>query len=115
MSFKGIGFYEFASDLFSSSKEEEEAKLRTVISRAYYGAFLACRDKAGITTTGPNVHQLTAEHYSVKVSSAMGNRLDDLRSRRNDADYDTKSAYGRKKAGEALVYAKKLLDDLEKK
>lgn len=112
MAFKGTDFYQFASDLYSAAKEEEEAKIRSIVSRAYYGAFLASRDKAGITSMSATVHAQTSQHYLNIGKSSVANRLDDLRTRRNNADYDTGIKIDKRKAGEALVYAKKILDDL---
>ena len=40
-----------------------EMEHRTVVNRAYYGAFLAARDSAGITNVSVSVHRVVVEYY----------------------------------------------------
>ena len=89
-----------------------EREFRTIVGRAYYGAFLAARDKAKISSKSALVHEVTAKYFVDNGQSAIGNRLNALRVVRNDADYDMAKKVGRKEAEDALKYSLKILGDL---
>ena len=108
MPFRPIEFYDIASSLFKEGGEDE-ARARTIVSRAYYGAFLVAREEAKIRSATGSVHELTANHYINSGRSAVGNRLNALRVKRNDADYDCGKTVSRKAAGEALGLARKII------
>ena len=94
-----------------SRQGASEREYRTVVGRAYYGAFLAAREKAAISSKTAAVHQKTADYYLGKNQSSIGNRLNQLRMRRTDADYDLNIQIGRNKAEEALKLSLRVLQE----
>lgn len=88
----------------------EEARYRSCISRAYYGAFLFARDAAGITSSSGSVHNDTIEFF--KDNSAIFNRLRDLRIKRNQSDYELNRSIGRRDAERALGMAQAVIQAL---
>ena len=52
-----------------SRQGASEREYRTVVGRAYYGAFLAAREKAAISSKTAAVHQKTADYYLGKNQS----------------------------------------------
>jgi uncharacterized protein (UPF0332 family) len=114
MPFNPVDYYKLASWLYEQRENLEfgESPVRAVISKAYYGAFLAARNKAGITSKSPTVHQQVIDHYNQKNKSSLANRLESMRTKRNDADYDTVMTFSSRDAGLALAAAKKVLEDL---
>lgn len=111
MSFDPVDYYHFASWLFKQNPPHEEARTRAVIAKAYYGAFLAARNKAKIQNNSSAVHEAVQKHYAQK-NAKLANRLDDLRKRRNEADYDTNSVVTSKQSGESLKLAAAILREL---
>ncbi len=89
MSFNPVDFYRLVGWLYAQQSPHDEARARTIISRAYYGAFLEARNRAGITDKSADVHKKVHGHYSKAGRAALANRLDESRILRNDADYDT--------------------------
>lgn len=71
------------------SKEGGEARRRSAISRAYYGAFLMARDAAGIQDDTSGVHAATWRHYVDRGETQLARDLRKLRKARNLADYKT--------------------------
>ena len=104
-------FYTLAGGLFDS-ENADEAVYRTVVGRAYYAAFLAARNQAGIQTRTVDVHEKTRDHYLVRKKSAIANRLGQLRIARNDADYDCQATIGKSQAGKNLRLAHLVLVEL---
>lgn len=111
MAFDPVEFYRLGGEIFNR-QDGSEREYRTVIGRAYYGAFLAARDKAGITSASGSIHLETANHYLKTNQSAIGNRLNGLRLQRNAADYDLSCQISSRNAGEALKLSLRLLKDL---
>jgi uncharacterized protein (UPF0332 family) len=99
-----------------------EAKFRSAISRAYYGAFCSTRNyliKQGheIPKTG-EAHKVVREIFMNKkdlLSKQIESNLDRLRKDRNDADYEDQfpGALNEKTALD-LSRAQKVLNDLAK-
>lgn len=112
MAFNPVDFYHLAGWLFAQQNPHDEARARAIISKAYYGAFLEARNKAGITDKSPGVHKKVRAHYYCKGHLALANRLDDSRIKRNGADYDTALTITSRDSGKALKLAKKILQDL---
>lgn len=112
MAFKPVDYYYLAGWLYKQQYPHSEALARTVISKAYYGAFLEARDKAGIVDKSPGVHRTVYEHYSSAGKPALANRLDGSRVKRNDADYNTTRTITSRDSGIALARAKKILQEL---
>lgn len=68
------------------------AQMRSAISRAYYGAFNQCKTHLPHSSKkGGDIHFLVINHFKNAGSSeeySIGNNLDVLRGKRNEADYD---------------------------
>lgn len=84
------------------SNSRQEARLRTAVSRAYYGAFHAARElleDCGIgfppkELFGGDVHRkvrFCLANSGDEDAALIANKLSDLRSQRNYADYDLKT------------------------
>lgn len=112
MAFGPIDFYSLAGWLFTQKSPHDEACARAIISRAYYGAFLEARNKAGIADKSSVVHRIVHDHYFRNGHQALANRLDDLRIKRNDTDYDTDKVITSMDSGKALKLAKRILQDI---
>jgi uncharacterized protein (UPF0332 family) len=112
MAIEPVRFYEFASTLYLEAKDDEAAQ-RTVVSRAYYSAFLAARARAGITVKGGRVHEAVIEHFHERKDYRLANGLGDLRRQRNQADYDLHLRVTSLQAGAALKQARALLERLQ--
>ncbi|HYV94191.1 MAG TPA: hypothetical protein VE978_20615 [Chitinophagales bacterium] len=70
-----------------------DAQLRSANSRAYYGAFLTCRNKSPYANKkAGDVHFLVMSHFrrdgATKKEYSISGNLDTLRIKRNDSDYD---------------------------
>ncbi len=89
MGFNWRGYVLLAESLSSNT---DEASLRSAISRAYYGAFCLSRNHFGLSNnTGPEVHKKVSEKYAESDDDEIfyaGQCLEELRKKRNDADYN---------------------------
>ncbi len=112
MAFKPVDFYYLAGWLFKQQNPHDEARARAVVSKAYYGAFLEARDKAGIADKSSGVHKKVHDYYFTAGKLALANRLDELRIKRNEADYDTTLTITSRDSGKALAQTKKILEEL---
>ena len=112
---RGIDLYHLATALkngIDSSSQDAEAKLRTVINRAYYGAFIEARDQAKIRDSGVGVHASVRNYYLGSNNKAIGNRLKDLHDRRTSSDYNMTLSPSGRDAGESLRLSKEILKGL---
>lgn len=102
----------------TASAEHTEALFRTVISRAYYGAFGHARKyaeaKRGFKPRGEaDDHKELARLFTGKFGQ-VANRLTELRQMRNKADYEENPPVQWEIASEvALRYAKKIIEALQ--
>lgn len=71
---------------FNAADTEDEARLRTAVGRAYYGSFLAAREKLGVRTHTGRVHREVIGSLK-RRDPAAGNQLDKLEELRGLADY----------------------------
>lgn len=89
MAFNYDSYIQFAFDL---KEEKDEAKLRSAVSRGYYGAYHKTRLKLGITGTQFNTHQKLIENLrlneNIEKSELLANQLDVLKQNRVTADYE---------------------------
>jgi uncharacterized protein (UPF0332 family) len=97
MPFNWISYIELAKELLEGQRGKDpyqEANLRTVISRAYYGVFCIARnhlENNGIEVPQVDAHKFVREIYiaSKGISeSRIGENLGRLLRRRNIADYE---------------------------
>lgn len=88
---------------------DDEAEIRTAISRAYYVAFLVSRDRFNVKQESPLVHQdVISELYRLKLKKAA-NKLRILRRLRNSADYDVKSTIVAAQANRAIYRSQDII------
>jgi len=84
-------FLELANSLLLDGDYERDSRARTAIGRLYYAAFLLGWQKLsekGISIPeSSEIHKLVITMYNDKGLSSIGNRLDQLRESRVDADY----------------------------
>ena len=112
--FDPVDFYHQASACYAADSSKKQVTCRSVISRAYYAAFLAARKKAGIKAPPKDmtIHELVALYYANKpdgVQKGIGNRLQQLRVRRNDADYELGILCVPNYASTALIQSEQVL------
>lgn len=110
--FDPVNFYHQASRWYEENELNDQAHWRSIISRGYYAAFLVARKKARISSADENTHKLTAHYYNTSGKSGIGNRLNNLRLKRNESDYDLNKQCAKREAGENLKYAARILTDL---
>lgn len=96
MSFNWSGYLTLAQELAGKvSASSQEAKLRSAISRAYYGAYCSARNHLirqdhQIPKTG-EAHKVVPKIFMSKkdlLSMRIASNLDRLRKDRRDADYE---------------------------
>lgn len=84
-------FLDLGKSLLMDRRYDEDSRVRTAMGRIYYAAFLVARKKmeqAGIAIQDPSkVHQEVIDAYMGRGFTDIGNKLDQLRERRVDADY----------------------------
>lgn len=88
MSFKPISFVNVAKDLNKTAKGEEY--YRTVINRAYYGAYGYLKEKLEFADYGPSCHINLINVFKNsedKGSKIVGKKLQALLEKRKQADY----------------------------
>jgi len=89
------GFFSLADRLLTDGEYRGESRIRTAIGRFYYAAFLLARkrlqEKGIRVSDGAKIHEAVIEKYMDMRLSSIGNRLDQLRERRVEADYHMKS------------------------
>jgi len=122
MSFEWRDFLIVAREFSNKNNDiRNEAYMRSAISRAYYGAFCTSRDKAGLTNYSPNtngdigVHEKVIKTYkdsSDKTEKLIGKNLDELRRKRNNADYHKYIGVMRDNAERAIEMAEEILQNL---
>lgn len=112
MAFDPYQFLRHARTYLACEKDLQDAGWRSAVSRAYYGAFLQARDSAGITGQSASVHENTATYYLNRHSSAVGNRLAELRRLRNSADYDLRCTISRRDAETCIKKAQRIFAEL---
>lgn len=118
MPFDWIKFVSLAEEL--CHEKNDEAALRSSVSRAYYGAFGKTRIYFSSHYTlresnGDGVHQKiieTLKKSSIKEEYSLGNTLSLLRTSRNDADYESHSTFNKTQVQEIIRKSKSLLDQL---
>jgi uncharacterized protein (UPF0332 family) len=108
---EGRDFLELAKKLQNS---DDEASLRTAVSRSYYAIFNHVKDflnTNGITLPkAAQAHEKAQQYLSnsgIDEAADLADELDNLRNNRNDADYELRSpkfSYNKKNCG--LVSAK---------
>jgi uncharacterized protein (UPF0332 family) len=90
MSFDWTQYISLAEDLIKD--DPDEARVRSAISRAYYGAFICCRIYKELNNSRRNdIHRQVIESYKlseIREELSIGHLLDNLRINRGAADYN---------------------------
>lgn len=70
----------------------DDSKMRSAISRAYYGAFIQCRTKKGLQANSKHdIHQVVINAFKtsqIPMEVTIGNLLYDLKKERSESDYN---------------------------
>lgn len=102
------------------SQAGNEAALRSAVSRAYYAAYVPaydflCADGVRFARMAPQSHKQVWDKFlgRGRVCAAIGTKGNDLRWRRQKADYDGSATISEKDAEHATRLAKLLLEWLK--
>ncbi|GAA6167849.1 HEPN domain-containing protein [Sessilibacter corallicola] len=113
----------FAFDLYkennstsenTANNEPKEIEFRTVVNRAYYGAFLTARDFAKVSNESGSVHSDVIKHFEKKKAGIVSNNLDSLKKLRTKADYKPKETLSEQEAKTSCRTANKIVREIEK-
>lgn len=118
---EGKDFLELAKKLQSS---DDEASLRTAVSRSYYAIFNHVKDFLTINgiklPPAAQAHEKAQQYLSnsgITEAADLADDLDNLRRNRNDADYELRSpkfTYDKKNCGLVSVKAMLFFDSFGK-
>lgn len=113
MAFTPSAFYSVANELLTKSAQDG-GHLRTLISRAYYGALIVARDAKSIPTQGERGHQRVIDAYKGNdaAEDLVSDSLHKLRKLRERADYQPKDDLSRNDGLAALSHSRKVLQAL---
>jgi len=115
--FKWEDFISVSEDLLKNSKENE-AYFRTIINRAYYGAFCTARDKASFEKDkSKSIHQIVKNFYlhsEDQEKKLVGKMLAQLLKFRKAADYELNCwDCTKNKATFAVLMAQDIIEELK--
>ncbi len=118
MPFDWRNFLDLAKELSTHSATDplQEARERSAVSRAYYGAFCWARDYArestGFQPTGDaDDHTLLRQHFEKSGQTQLASRLNRLRQWRNLCDYKDEVRNLKSLAQMAIVQAQKVVEE----
>ncbi len=113
MAFSPAAFYTVAEELRHKATADG-AHLRTLISRAYYGALIVARDAKGLPTRGDSGHERVIQAYMGNAhDNAVADRLKQLRDLRVKADYQPGTSLTGADGLKALAGCKAVLHALD--
>jgi uncharacterized protein (UPF0332 family) len=95
-------------DLAMELEKNNEAKIRTVIGRAYYASFLTARNTMSIGEKTPELHKMVLS-FLYRKNPVIANKLHYLRRQRNIADYDTELVIEADGADKAVKLAEEII------
>jgi uncharacterized protein (UPF0332 family) len=105
--FDPVDFLHLAKKLLSG----DEASLRTAVSRAYCASFLLARDRLGLSSRAPEVHQEVIKRM-YDTGPSIAHNLHLLRHNRNSADYDTKVPLSYADAQQAIELGERTVEGI---
>ncbi|MDX2190147.1 MAG: hypothetical protein SFY32_09800 [Bacteroidota bacterium] len=117
MAFDWTSYLDLAEELMES--HDNQAKLRTAISRAYYAAFVTCKIKANLPSSisigesHKKVIDFYKENNDVPIFQTIGTCLLNLRKIRNDADYNGHFKTNWQEVEKQIGLAKYILQNLD--
>ena len=111
-------FVELARKILSQRNLDKDARIRSSISRSYYGPFLYSKnileEKFDVTFLDMDqIHKDVIENLKSKKTK-LGYKLETLNEFREDADLKTETEQEISDATHCLGIAKNLMDDLNK-
>lgn len=109
MAFSPAEFYTLAQGLHLQARQDG-APLRTLISRAYYGALIVARDARQLPTRGEGGHERVIKAYA--DNSLVSDNLRKLRTLREKADYEPMTPLTGNDGQMALSCSKRVLHTL---
>jgi hypothetical protein len=113
MAFSPAEFYTLAQGLHLQARQDG-APLRTLISRAYYGALIVARDaNPQLRTKGQSGHQRVIDAYMAAGDTLVSDSLRLLRSLREKADYEPDYDLNQSDGLKALSSARRVLQSLK--
>ncbi len=113
MAFQPATFYTVAHELRVNATMDG-GHLRTLISRAYYGALIVARDAKNLSTKGESGHLAVISAYAGSASDEIiADALKTLRGLRVKADYQPEWNLSRGDGDMALANCKKILKQLK--
>ncbi len=98
-------------DLARELGNNNEARIRTAVGRAYYASFLTIRDTMVIDEKTPEVHRMVLSMLYRK-NPVIANKLHYLRRQRNIADYDTELVMRTDDADKAVKLAGEIIIEI---
>jgi len=96
----------------TADNEPKEIEFRTVVNRAYYGAFLTARDFAKVSNESGSVHSDVISHFERKKARIVSNNLDSLKKLRTKADYKPHETLSEQEAKTSCRTARKIVDKI---
>lgn len=121
MDFKNDSYLKIAEQLtIESSSKKSDAKIRTVVNRSYYHAFLQCRDYKNVATTWKS-HEAVRRAFlenGCQIERDIGKLLEDFQKKRRLADYNNNHKFTMKDAMDAIIASRdisELLQQLKQK
>ena len=114
---------DFAFGLYNDNKstndntadnEPKEIEFRTVVNRAYYGAFLTARDFAKVSNESGSVHSDVINHFEKTNVGIVSNNLDSLKKLRTKADYKPNETLSEQDAKTSCRTANKIVKEIKK-
>ncbi|OGB68596.1 MAG: hypothetical protein A2486_16175 [Burkholderiales bacterium RIFOXYC12_FULL_65_23] len=109
MAFSPAEFYTLAQGLHLQARQDG-APLRTLISRAYYGALIVARDAKGLSSKERGSHQRVIDAYVGQGD--ISDSLRTLRGLREKADYEPRTPLTASDGQRALACSKRVLHAL---
>ena len=120
-SFSWLDFLEFAEWIINKCDQDDDAALRSAVSRAYYTAFHSA--KSVLNANGIEISDRDSSHKQVWDAflngknldwKAVGRKGDEIRVKRTDADYKLKKLNWLPEAEKTIEETKKILATLSK-
>lgn len=94
------------------SQRDDQASVRTAISRAYYGVFLLARSVASIQSKHSDVHRSTQAYFYGNGAYPIADVLKAMRKLRNEADYNERLTFPQEAAESTVAMARQVHQEL---